>query len=332
MKLSILDQSPMLKESSAKEALEATIDLAQAADRWGYTRYWTAEHHDLSGLASPAPDIMLGIIGSKTERIRIGSGAVLLPNYQPYNIAERYNLLSTLYPGRVDTGIGRTPGGSAEVSIALAGNFLEKVKKYPDLVDEFNHFIKQDFPADHLYSKITAAPVPEESPVPWLLGTSDKSAILAAEKGMRYVFGDFRSSQDGAAIIQQYRENFTGHTPEVFAAVPVICAETTEQAEELALSNGLWSVLQSKMEGHVGIPPVEDAKTYNYSEDDREKMEKAKTQQIIGNPEEVKERLETLQERYQIDEFMILTIAPSYETRKKSYQLLAEVFDLNVAN
>ncbi|RDW18657.1 LLM class flavin-dependent oxidoreductase [Oceanobacillus arenosus] len=328
MKLSILDQAPVSSGYSAKDALEATIELAIFADKLGYTRYWVAEHHDLNGLASPAPDILLGIIGSQTESIRIGSGAVLLPNYKPFNIAERYHVLATLYPDRVDIGLGRAPGGSAEVSIALVGNFLEQVKKMPELLDELQHFLHRDFPPEHLFSNVSAAPVPVIAPVPWLLGTSKKSAILAAEKGMPYVFGHFMSDQDGPSIVKTYCDNLKQGEPKVIVTVSVICAETTEEAEEIALSNLHWRVQQNKGEGKDGVPSIKEAHHYIFNDDEAAIIEKMKKKQIIGNPTEVKAKLEELQAAYQTDEMMIVTITHDYEARRKSYQLIAEAFDL----
>ncbi|AXI09905.1 MsnO8 family LLM class oxidoreductase [Oceanobacillus sp. 143] len=330
MKLSILDQAPVSSGYSAKEALEATIELAMLAEKLGYTRYWVAEHHDLKGLASPAPDILLGIIGSQTERIRIGSGAVLLPNYKPFNIAERYNLLATLYPERVDIGLGRAPGGSAETSIALAGNFLEQVKKMPELLDELHHFLHHNFPADHIFSKVSAAPMPTSAPVPWLLGTSKKSAILAAEKGMPYVFGHFMSDQEGPSIVKTYRNNLKQGIPEIIITVSVICAETTEEAEEMALSNLLWRVQQDKGKGKDGVPSIDEAKDYLFNDHELVMIEKMKEKQIIGNPQEVRAKLEKLQAVYQTDEIMIVTITHDYEARRKSYQLIAEACDLEI--
>ncbi|WP_087972641.1 LLM class flavin-dependent oxidoreductase [Oceanobacillus rekensis] len=329
MKLSILDQAPVSKGSTAKEALEATIKLAKFADELGYTRYWVAEHHDLDGLASPAPDILLGIIGSKTKHIRLGSGAVLLPNYKPYNIAERYHVLSTLYPGRIDIGLGRAPGGSAEVSIALAGNFLEKVRKMPELIDDLTHFIHHDFPKDQMFSNVTAAPVPDTPPVPWLLGTSGKSAKLAAEKGMPYVYGHFMSKENGPDIMKSYYENHINKTPEAFVAVSVICAETNKEARELAKSNMLWKILQSKGEGKSGVPTVKEAMEYPYNDEDLQMLRKMNHNQIIGDPTRIRNKLEQLQEEYGTEEFMIVTITHSYEAREKSYQLLAEEFKLS---
>ncbi|KPH78743.1 LLM class flavin-dependent oxidoreductase [Oceanobacillus caeni] len=328
MKLSILDQSPISKGKTPKDALEASIELAKLTDELGYHRYWVAEHHDLGGLASPAPDILLGIIGSQTEQIRIGSGAVLLPNYSPYHIAERYNELATLYPNRVDLGLGRAPGGSAEVSIALAGNFLEKVRMYPKLVDEVILFLHQDFPSDHMYAKVSATPVPKTPPVPWLLGTSNKSAKLAIEKRLPFVFGHFMSNEDGPSIVKEYMKNVLNGKSNVIVTVSAICAETTEEAEEIAMSNYLWKILQDKGEGKEGVPSIEEAKAYPYSLEEKERIERMKQNQIVGNPSQVREQLENLQSEYEVDELMIVTITHSYEARKKSYQLLAEEFCL----
>mgnify|MGYP001187636260 FL=1 len=328
MKLSILDQVPVSAGVTPKQAIEETIKLAKAADELGYTRYWVAEHHDLDGLASPAPDILLGIIGSVTKRIRVGSGAVLLPNYKPFNIAERYNVLATLFPGRVDIGIGRAPGGSAEVSIALADNFLDKVRSFPELIDELLHFLHQDFPEGHLYAKIAPSPVPEKTPTPWLLGTSGKSAILAAEKGLPYVFGHFMSGEDGPAIVKTYREQCKKTEPIAFVAVSVICAETTEEAEELALSNYVWKLQQDKGIAKNGVPSVEEAKRYPFTKEELETVQNMKEKLIVGNPKKVKQKLEQLQKEYEVDELMIVTITHSYEARKKSYELLAAEFGL----
>lgn len=327
MKLSILDQSPIATGRTPQEALNASVELAGLADELGYTRYWIAEHHDFAGLACPNPDVMLGIIGSQTERIRIGAGAVLLPHYKPYKVAETYNLLATLFPGRIDLGIGRAPGGSAEASVALSGNFLENVRQVPEKIDELLKFLHHNFSEDEMYVRIKPTPVPDVAPEPWMLGTSEKSAIAAAEKGLPYTFGQFMSDQDGPSIIKTYTDKFTEQypdkTPEKIVTVSVICAETTEEAEELALSNQLWSIQRDKGEGNGKIPTVREAKNYAFSNDEQERIQNMKNKAIIGNPDEVKQKLEQLQSSYQADEWMIVTITHSYEARKKSYELLA---------
>lgn len=327
MKLSILDQAPISSGKTAQETLHDSIKLAQIGDRLGYTRYWIAEHHDMTGLACPTPDVMIGIIGSQTEKIRIGAGAVLLPHYKPFRVAETYNLLATLYPDRVDLGIGRAPGGSAEVTMALSDNFLEQVRKVPEKMDDLLHFLHHDFPKDHMDAKIKPTPVPETSPEPWMLGTSGKSAVLAAEKGMAYTFGHFMSDQDGPAIVDSYKTMYAqkhpAQTPKVIVTITVICAETTKEAEKIAMSSLLWNVLRAKGEGDDGIPAVKEALTYSFSDEEQEMVGKAKEKMMIGNPVEVKQQLEHLEQVYQVDEFMIVTITHDHEARMRSYELIA---------
>ena len=326
MKLSILDQAPISSNQTAKEALNESLKLAQAGEALGYTRYWIAEHHDFPGLSCSAPEVMISYIGANTKRIRIGSGAVLLPYYKPYKVAEVYNMLATLYPNRIDIGIGRAPGGSAEVTNALSDNFLQQVWKMPNLVEELLHFFNHDFPEDHEYSKVTASPMPQVPPMPWILGTSKKSALLAAKNGLAYAFGQFMSENDGEAIIQQYLDSFQpkkhGQFPQVLLTVSVICAESAEKAEEAALSCLIWSLLKEKGEGQY-VPSIQEAKKYELNKKEIEKMAKMKQNMIIGSPQEVKEKLIQLQRKYKADEIMILTITHSPEDRIKSYKLIA---------
>ena len=327
MKLSILDQSPISSNQTPYDALNGSVKLAQIGEALGYSRYWIAEHHDLPGLACSAPEVMLSYIGANTNRIRIGSGAVLLPHYRPFKVAEIFNMLATLFPNRIDIGIGRAQGGSAEAANALSTNFLQGVRNFPALVRELLHFIDDDFPTDNEYSKVSAAPTPENPPVPWLLGTSRRSALLAAENGMPYTFGHFMSDNDGAAIIQEYIDTFKprkeGQTPQVIVTVSVICGETTERAEEVAASSLIWSIQTEKGEGHQGIPSITEAKLYKLTEKEIETVEKNRKNMIIGNPHEVKQKLVELKTKYRADEIMINTITYSPEDRIRSYTLIA---------
>lgn len=331
MRLSILDQSPISSNQTAHDALNESMKLAQAGEALGYTRYWIAEHHDLPGLACSAPEVMLSYIGAHTNQIRIGAGAVLLPHYRPYKVAEVFNMLATLFPNRIDLGIGRAPGGSAEVTNALSEKFLQKVWVLPELVKELLRFLEDDFPVDHEYSKVSASPIPEKPPIPWLLGTSKKSALLAAENGMPYTFGHFMSDNDGAAIIQAYIDAFTprkeGQIRQVIVTVSAICAATTEEAEALALSRLIWSLQTEKGEGQQGIPSIQEAKQYKPTEKEKDSMSKMRQNMIIGNPSEVKQALFELQANYQADEIMINTITYAPKDRIQSYELIAkEIF------
>jgi len=324
MKLSILDQAPISTNQTAKDALLGSAKLAQAGERLGYTRFWIAEHHDLPGLACSVPEVMLSYIGANTTKIRIGSGAILLPHYKPYKVAEIFNMLATLFPDRIDIGIGRAPGGSAQVTNALSDNFLQNVYKMPDLLKDLLHFLDDDFPAENHYEKIHASPVPPVSPNPWLLGTSKKSALLAAEYGMSYTFGLFMSDQEGQEIIQEYKKAFQprkeGQTPRVILTVSAICAETTEKAEELALSSSVWSLQKENGEGNDGLPSVEEAKKYLQAHPQALK----KNNMIIGDPHEIKKQLTDLQVLYGADEIMIVTITYSLQDKIRSYELIAE--------
>jgi luciferase family oxidoreductase group 1 len=328
MKLSILDQSPISSGYTPQQALQASMELAKAGERLGYVRYWIAEHHNFSGLTCSAPEVMLSYIGANTKSIRIGAGAVLLPHYKPYRVAETYNLLATLFPGRIDLGIGRAPGGSAEASIALSDNFLENVRKMPEKIKELLHFLQNDYPSDHMFSKIAASPVPDISPEPWILGTSEKSAILAAENGTAYAFGHFMSDKSGAEIVKTYKEQFKSgrsqKTPTSIIAVSVICAETTKKAEELALPELLWRIQKARGEGDKGVPSLEDAKSYYPKEKWLQIIQDAKNKMIIGNPIEASLELKKLQKLYNADEVMVITITHRYEDRIRSYELLSE--------
>jgi luciferase family oxidoreductase group 1 len=327
MKLSVLDQAPISSNQTAKEALEHSLELAKAAEEMGYTRYWIAEHHDMPGLACPAPEVMLGYIGAQTSRIRIGSGAVLLPHYKPYKVAEVYNMLATLFPGRIDIGIGRAPGGSAEVTSALSDNFLQNVWKMPDTVKDLLSFIYKDHPKDSDLSKITAAPLPDIPPEPWLLGTSRKSALLAAEYGMQYAFGYFMSDIDAGEILESYYEAFRPgkiQKPHSILTVTAICAESTEQAEQISLSSLIWAIQRGKGEDVSGVPSIDAAKQYQLTDAEKETIDKMKSKMVLGNPIQVRNTLMEMQSKYNTDEIMIVTITHSPEDRIKSYRLIAE--------
>ncbi|HZG70329.1 MAG TPA: LLM class flavin-dependent oxidoreductase [Chondromyces sp.] len=327
MKISILDQAPVSSGKTNATALQEAMELAKLGEELGFSRYWIAEHHDLPGLACSAPEVMLGYIGANTKRIRIGSGAVLLPHYKPYKVAEVYNMLSTLFPDRIDVGVGRAPGGSAEVTMALSDNYLENVRKMPQFFHDLIHFLHNDFPADHPNAKIKAAPLPDVPPQVWMLGTSKKSVQLAAEHSCAYAFGLFMSDKDGKEIIKEYRKQFGGkHShlkPETILTVSAICAETSEKAEEIALSNLLWSLQNETGTGRNGIPSVEEAKNYPFTAEQKEKLEVMRRKMIIGNPRQVKEKLQQLQQSYEVDEIMVVTIVHKFEDRLQSYRLIA---------
>jgi luciferase family oxidoreductase group 1 len=305
MKLSVLDMAPVFPGADPQAALQQAVILAQTAERLGYTRYWVSEHHDMEGLASACPEVLLAHIGANTERIRIGSGAVLLPHYKALKVAEAFHLLATLHPGRIDLGIGRAPGGSAHVTMALSGNFLENVRQLPETIQDLSDLLSNAYRLEG--ETVMARPIPPVPPDLWLLGTNMKSARYAARFGTGYVFGQFMSDQDGAAILSSYRREFQPSRLQkkssAIVAVGVICAETEEEALGLA----------------------QEAKTW-FLKDDSKKEEAiaSSARLIIGNPQQVKNLMLQMQETYQTDEFMVVTTVPNYEQRIRSYQLLAD--------
>jgi luciferase family oxidoreductase group 1 len=305
MKLSVLDLVPVFSGVSTVFALEQAVILAQTAEQCGYHRYWVAEHHDMDGLACTAPEVLLAHIGAKTSRIRLGSGAILLPHYKPIKVAETFHMLATLYPGRIDLGIGRAPGGSAHVSIALSGNFLEHVWQLPESLRDLTDLLTHNYQIDG--NAITARPIPPTPPEVWLLGTNIKSAAYAAEFGTGYVFGQFMSERDGVEVLTTYKEAFKAsrlsQQPRAIVAIGVICAESEAQAQSIAAHTKVWP--KSEELPAAEIPVV-------------------KRKILIGNPKQVKSQLEELSVIYNTDEFLIVTMGQDYKSRLQSYKLLAQ--------
>ncbi|WP_019004658.1 LLM class flavin-dependent oxidoreductase [Cohnella laeviribosi] len=330
MKLGILDQAPVTKGRPPKLALEQALKLAQAGERLGYARYWLAEHHHLGGLACSAPEIMLGYIGAQTSTIRLGAGAILLPYYSPYKVAETFHMLASLFPNRIDLGVARSPGGPAEASMALSDRFLERVWKLPELFEELLRFLDRDFPADHPYASLAADPLPAIPPEPWILGTSEKSAMLAAQKGVAYAYGHFMNRDNAHRAIDTYIRHFQPvrslPKPYVLLAVSAVCADTADKARKTALSSYIWRLQTADGSGSDGLPSPEEATAYAAARnlDTAAGLDKAlEKTMIVGSPAEVKQRLNALQAAYRPDELMILSYAYDFEDRLRSYELIA---------
>src|SRR5699024_4803876 len=205
---------------------------------------------------------MLSRIGAETKQIRLGAGAVLLPYYKPLFVAETYHVLETLYPGRIDIGLGRAPGGSAEVSMALSDNYLKKVREFETDVETLLNFIHQKFADSQAFSKIKPMPVPVQAPQVWSLGTSEKSAELAAKLGLAYCFGDFMTDSNGPKAMHTYRHHFkerNNQTAQSIVAINFVCAETSAEAEKLALSQIIWKLKQEKYLTEEKLPSVKQA-------------------------------------------------------------------------
>ncbi|WP_175615984.1 LLM class flavin-dependent oxidoreductase [Piscibacillus halophilus] len=326
MKLSVLDQSPISKGQSPEDAIHNSIQLAKEAEKLGYHRYWVAEHHSTNGLACTSPEIMIGQIASQTNRIRVGSGGVLLPQYSPLKVAENFNMLAAFYPSRIDLGVGRSPGGPESVRLALTDGQKKSLSSSPRQVKDLQGFIHQSFPKDHDYRKIKAGPKIEHHPEIWVLGVSERGAKHAANAGVGFTYGHFINSENGKEALGLYREHFKPSPsltkPKTNCCIFVVCAETQEKAEELALSQDLWLLNVGKGRSTI-VPTINEAKNRIFNQEEIEEINKNRRRAIIGTPSFVKERLEELSEEYQTDEFLIITNIYDFNAKLKSYELLA---------
>src|SRR5580693_5274258 len=240
MKISVLDQSPISEGSTGADALRNTLDLARLADSLGYARCWVAEHHGTPTLACASPEVMIAAIGSMTRRVRIGSGGVMLPHYSPLKVAETFSVLSALFPGRVDLGVGRAPGSDPSTAFALQRDRRQTAPDdFPEQLGELLGYLENNLPPGHPFARLAALPGRPHVPDLWLLGSSAQSALWAADNGLPYVFADF-INPEGPAYAAIYRDRFCASEklaePRMIVAGWVVCAETDEEAQRIASS------------------------------------------------------------------------------------------------
>ena len=330
--LSILDLSPVPAGGSAAQSLRDSIDLARLADTLGYQRYWVAEHHNLASIASSAPDIMIGQIAAVTQRMRVGSGGVMLPNHAPLMVAERFKVLEALFPGRIDLGIGRAPGTDQVTSVALRRR--QDIRDDDDFLDRFQELLLLEnggYPEGHPFRNVRAMPSDVTLPPIFLLGSSDYSAKLAASIGAGFSFAHHFASYDAAAAMRSYRENFRPSfhlkEPHAILATAAVVADTAQDAERLAATIDLNIVRRAKGE-YRPLESPEVALAYPYSPVDRERIQQNRARVFVGTPSSVRDRLDTLSEATQADEIMITTMIYDHAARKRSYSLLAEAFSI----
>ena len=325
--LSVLDQSPVRTNSSAGAAVQETLELAELADRLGYQRYWLAEHHGTPGLAGSCPEILVGAVAARTAHIRVGAGGVMLQHYSSLKVAEQFRMLHTLYPGRIDLGIGRAPGSDPRTARALRRDDADFVQQVADLLG----FVHDELPAAHPASGVLAMPRGPGAPEIWLLGSTDQSAACAAHFGTAFAFAHFISGHGGPAVLTAYRQAFRPspelRAPRGSAAVFVVCADTETEARRLAQSRELF--LLGLYTGRPGpYPSVEEAEAYPYTARDRAIIEANRPRTIAGAPEQIHARLLAFAEEHGVEELVIVTITHDPKARRRSYELLAEVFGL----
>jgi luciferase family oxidoreductase group 1 len=332
MRLSVLDQSPIKSGSTPADAVHETLDLAQAAERLGYHRYWLAEHHSSSGLAGASPEVLIGHVAACTSRIRVGSGGVMLSHYSPLKVAECFRMLETLFPGRIDLGIGRAPGSDQVTARALrAGPGALGIERFPEQVADLVAYVHDGLPPGHPFAGVRAMPVGPTAPETWLLGSSDESAMLAAHFGLAFSFAHFINAQGGAEVARAYRHHFRPSpylgAAQSSVAVFALCADTESAALRLAQSRDLF-VVRLYTGRMAPYPSVEEAEAYPYSAQELAIVHHVRGRTVVGAPEQVRERLLALAAEYAADELVVVTITHDPKARLRSYELLAEVFEL----
>jgi luciferase family oxidoreductase group 1 len=326
--LGVLDQSPVRSGGTPADAIHETLELATLAERLGYRRYWLAEHHSTSGLAGSCPEILIGQVAARTSRIRVGAGGIMLSHYSPLKVAEHFRMLSTLFPGRIDLGIGRAPGSDQTTARALAYGRGIGVDYFPQQIGDLLDYLGDGLPPGHPFAGVTAMPTGSEMPEVWLLGSSHESAHLAAHFGTAFSFAHFIAGEGGPEAVRAYRERFRPSAacpaPRVSVAVFVLCADTEAEALRLAKSRELFVV--RLYTGHPGpYPSVEEAEAMTYGARELAILQHAQRRTIAGAPEPVRDRLLALAAEHTADELVVVTITHDPKARVRSYELLADV-------
>lgn len=319
MQLSVLDLIPVRTDQSSSDALAATLRLARTADELGYTRYWLAEHHNMPAVGSTNPPVLIAMVAGATERIRVGSGGVMLPNHAPLVVAEQFALLEAAYPNRIDLGLGRAPGTDPVTSWALRhGGPVEAdaAEHFPEYVNNIRAMLSPEGVALSVGGRrheLRATPAAHSEPVVWLLGSSDFSARLAAREGLPYVFAHHFSGSGTAEALNLYRSEFRPSpelsAPQTFLTVNAVVAETEEEARRLARPQLLSMVALRTGAPLTQLRLVEDAEQVELPDAHRPIAESMESRWVIGTPEQAAQQIKDLAATYGVDEVMVNPIA-----------------------
>ena len=350
-KLSILDQSPVHESETPAEALRRTIELAQRAEEWGYHRFWVAEHHGSNRVMGSSPEILVSHLLARTSSIRVGSGGVMLQHYSPYKVAENFNVLASLAPGRVDLGIGRGPGGLPRSTAALRRGVLrqaqderrgqaqdgvgraqdERDMTLAEKLGELRRFLNDDLEPEHPLHGLQASPLPPQPPEVFLLGTTRSSGDMAAKLQIPYVFALFLNNDEDemAEAVRRYQAGFSSGNalrPRTMLALPIIVADTDEEAAEYASKIQVVRIsLESGRTLTVGS--VEAGEEFGRQSGEGYEIIVRQAGVVHGAPESVKRQLRNVRQEYNADEIMAVTAIDSFEKRLRSFELLGRLID-----
>ncbi|RZL50688.1 MAG: LLM class flavin-dependent oxidoreductase [Pedobacter sp.] len=321
---SILDLATVIEGKTAADTFKKSVDVARHAEDWGYERYWFAEHHNMISVASSATSLLIGHIAEKTTKIRVGSGGIMLPNHSPLVIAEQFGTLATLYPDRIDLGLGRAPGTDQLTAMAIRGERFNASHDFPTDVRKLQLFLSNE----NRNSKVRAIPG-EGTDVPiWILGSSTDSAHLAAAYGLPYAFASHFAPQQFLTAIKIYRDNFKPSAqlqqPYVMACVNVVVADTDQEAELLSTSlkqlfigivTGQRKLLQQPIDTMEGI----------WDDMQEEAVHQMLAVSFIGGPEKIKADLQSFLAQTGVDEIMATSHIYDHQARLHSYELFADI-------
>jgi luciferase family oxidoreductase group 1 len=327
VRYSILELCSVKEGSNAAESFRNMLDLAQHAERWGYTRFWLAEHHNMEGIASSATSVLIGHVASGTQTIRVGSGGVMLPNHPPLIIAEHYGTLETLYPGRIDLGIGRAPGSDRLAAHAMRRQ-LDREEDFPQQVRDLLAYLGPEQPGQ----KVRAVPGQGTNVPVWLLGSSTYSAQLAAAMGLPFAFAAHFAPQDMREALMLYRKYFQ---PSEYLAqpcsalgIPLVAADTDEEAQYLVTS--LYQRFLRLIRGQrLLTPPPVDSMEGLWTPPERAAVEMRLGAAVVGSPETVAARISSLLREVEVDELIFVTDLFSHTARLRSYEIASVVMIRN---
>ena len=327
--LSILDQSPVNDTETATEAFQHTIELAQKAEAWGYHRFWVSEHHSSDRVMGSSPEVLIAHLLAKTTRLRVGSGGVMLQHYSPYKVAENFNVLASLAPGRVDLGIGRGPGGLPRSTRALQQGMGDGTQPFAEKLLELQQFLSNQLEETHPLYGLRVSPVPPQAAEVFLLGTTTSSAELAASLGMPYVFAQFLNSDattmgEAMATYHTCFDATQRKPPWAMLALSVIAADTDEEARHYASDIKMVRIqLESGRTFSVGSLTAAEEFARQAQENYTVTMHQMNV--VHGSRNTVLQQLHDMQRRYQVEELIIVTAIKDFRKRLHSYELLRNI-------
>lgn len=329
IKLSILDQSPVRQGDSARQALLETTELAQLAEKLGYQRFWVSEHHNTASLAGSAPEILIAHLANHTQKIRLGSGGIMLPNHSALKVAENFRLLESLYPGRIDLGLGRAPGTDRYTASLLNPSNTFNEKEFTQQLVDLRHYLNDTGIPGPKQTKVQAIPRAETVPALWMLSSSGQSGVFAAHFGMGFSFAHFINPLGGPHMVHMYKTHFEASeslkTPQANVAIFVMCADTEEKAAQMQAEMDV-RLLQIEKGARTGMLPFAEINKQEFSEEEQERITFNRQRMLAGTPQQLKPKLEQLAASYGVDEIVAITITHSFADRKRSYELLAQMF------